>query len=322
MAISSLSSGLPQGQALEQAGSFNDLASLDQLRSAAQRQDDGALRKVALQFESIFMQMLLKGMRQANAAFESDDLNSNYTKFYRDMSDQQLSLQLSQQGALGLADVMVEQLSPQDSKITPASVLRLAESSRPHSVSMPAADLSSELSKPHSGVPLRSAETPRQEELKFETPEDFVQQLLPLAQKTASDLGLDPKAILAQAALETGWGQKVLRNHDGSSSFNLFNIKASRDWQGGSTRVTTLEFEQGVPVKKLAAFRSYQSFAQSFGDYKEFLSNSGRYDEALESGDDSAGFLQNLQYAGYATDPDYATKALSVLRKVTGILNP
>lgn len=319
MAISLLSnggSGLPlnarAGQALEQVGSFQDIAALDKLRASAQKNEKEALRQVAQQFESIFMNMVLKGMRDANAAFESELGNSNYTKFYRDMSDQQMAMNLSQQGALGLADIMVEQLDPTHSALTPASVLRTA--------STPATHLTADSSSSrHRGVPLQAAINPEPE---FKDPEDFVSKLLPLARQTAAALGVDPKALLAQAALETGWGKKVIQKPDGSSSFNLFNIKASGDWQGNKTKVSTLEFEQGLPVKKQAVFRAYESFQDSFNDYKKFLSNSSRYKASLESEGDSAGFLHELQKAGYATDPEYATKAISVLGRITGMLTP
>nr|WP_285817628.1 flagellar assembly peptidoglycan hydrolase FlgJ [Echinimonas agarilytica] len=311
---------MPSEQALNQAGTFNDIASLDNLRSAAQKDEKGALREVALQFESIFMQMMLKGMREANAAFESDLFNSNYSKFYRDMSDQQMALSMSEQGALGLADVMIEQLSPETSKMTPASVLRNAESERPQSITLPSelnaiSSRSSRLAEQTQPVQLT------EQEALFSSPEDFVEKMLPLARQTAAALGVDEKAILAQAALETGWGQKVIRNSDGSNSFNLFNIKASGDWKGNQSRVSTLEFESGLPVKKMASFRSYEGFRDSFDDYREFIGNSSRYSDAVSKKDDSAGFLQELQRAGYATDPDYANKALSVLRKVAGIID-
>ena len=363
MAISSLSN-LGGSQALEQAGSFNDLGSLDNLRSKAQQDEKAALREVAKQFESIFMQMVLKGMRQANAAFESEMGNSNYTKFYRDMSDQQTSINMAQQGALGLADLMVEQLDPQSSKLTPASLLNrgnvpfsggenaqgfsldaqqnagLELDDKPQSLAfaleeqrefmapsrtnirkapMPVPEFSPEnlAAKSQAQAPLMAAANPAPS---FKSPEDFVAQLMPYAEKTAKALGLDPKAIVAQAALETGWGQKIIQNADGSSSFNLFNIKSSKDWQGADSKVSTLEFENGVAVKKMAAFRSYSNFQESFGDYEKFLSNSTRYEKTLSSGMDSAQFLQEIQKAGYATDPNYATKVISVLNKISSML--
>ena len=120
--------------------------------------------------------------------------------------------------------------------------------------------------------------------------------------------GSDPKALLAQAALETGWGKAVIRKPDGSSSFNLFNIKADHRWQGGQVGKLTLEYRDGVAVKEQASFRAYDSYAHSFEDYTDFLQRQPRYREALEAGIDSSAFVERLQKAGYATDPEYAGK--------------
>ncbi|GGA90394.1 peptidoglycan hydrolase FlgJ [Neiella marina] len=323
MAISSSSNN---AQTFGQASNYNDLASLDKLRSAAQKDEKSALREVAQQFESIFMQMVLKGMRQANAAFESDLTNSNYTNFYRDMADQQMSLNMAQQGALGLADVMVQQLSP-EGNFTPASVMRSGSMPSESKTSLDARAMIDRAE--HGKSPARSVNnavaseansTPQ--DISFSGPQDFVEKLMPMARKTAQALGVNPTAILAQAALETGWGQKIIRNMDGSNSFNLFNIKANSSWQGAKASVSTLEFENDLPVKKVAAFRSYQNLQDSFNDYENFLSNSSRYAESLSKKNDSAGFLQELQKAGYATDPRYAEKAVSVLNKITGMIEP
>ncbi|MBD1390834.1 flagellar assembly peptidoglycan hydrolase FlgJ [Neiella sp. HB171785] len=321
-----MSSSSNHAQAFGQASNYNDLASLDKLRSAAQKDEKSALREVAQQFESIFMQMVLKGMRQANAAFESDLTNSNYTKFYRDMADQQMSLNMAQQGALGLADVMVQQLSP-EGNFTPATVLRGGSTPSDTKTSLDARAVidRAEFSKATVHPTNKAADTASEStpnDVSFSGPEDFVEKLLPMARKTAQALGVNPTAILAQAALETGWGQKIIRNLDGSNSFNLFNIKANSSWQGAKASVSTLEFENDLPVKKVAAFRSYQSLQDSFNDYENFLSNSSRYEESLSKKDDSAGFLQELQKAGYATDPRYAEKAVSVLNKITGMIEP
>ncbi|MBW8190836.1 flagellar assembly peptidoglycan hydrolase FlgJ [Neiella marina] len=338
-----MSSSSNAAQTLGQASSFNDLASLDKLRSAAQKDKDGALREVAQQFESIFMQMVMKGMRQANAAFESDLMNSNYTDFYRDMADQQMSLNMAQQGALGLADIMVQQLNPEAGSFTPASVLRGGEAiptnadsdaeaedkpltmppelayQRRHkqTVDKAAADPSVAISQASASA---ASNAPAAEPVSFADPQEFVDKLLPMATKTAQALGVNPAAILAQAALETGWGQKVIRQNDGASSNNLFNIKANNNWQGDRASVSTLEFEEGLPVRKMAAFRSYENIQQSFDDYENLLTNSSRYKESLGQKYDSAGFLQELQKAGYATDPKYADKAISVLQRITGML--
>jgi flagellar protein FlgJ len=158
------------------------------------------------------------------------------------------------------------------------------------------------------------------QQLDFSSPQAFVKSVMPYAQKAAAMLGAAPAVLVAQAALETGWGQKAIRREDGSSSFNLFNIKADHRWQGDSISVNTLEYEQDLPVQRRAAFRAYESVAESFNDFVSFLKNSSRYKDALASSNDSANFLHNLQQAGYATDPRYAEKVLNVLKQVNSLL--
>ncbi len=134
----------------------------------------------------------------------------------------------------------------------------------------------------------------------------------PYAEKAAKELGVEPKVILAQAALESGWGRSVIRNANGSNSFNLFNIKADKAWQGKQTKLTTLEFDQGIAKKVNAGFRSYDSFEEGFKDYVDFIKNNPRYGEALKKVGNAEHYMHELQRAGYATDPKYANKVMSI----------
>lgn len=147
----------------------------------------------------------------------------------------------------------------------------------------------------------------------FDDPQAFVQGLYPHATKAASVIGLEPKVLLAQAALETGWGKGMSRRPDGSPSFNVFNIKADRRWQGETVFKDTTEYRQGIALNEVAKFRAYGSYAESFADYVQFLQNNPRYTEALAQTSDSASYLQALQQAGYATDPNYAKKILRIV---------
>ena len=141
----------------------------------------------------------------------------------------------------------------------------------------------------------------------------------PHAQKAAQEIGVDPHALLAQAALETGWGKSVPSNNAGDSSFNLFGIKASGQWSGATVNVPTLEFESGVAVRKVERFRSYDSAAQSFQDYAGLIRDNARYEKALGTGTDVAAFAAALQEGGYATDPQYANKIIAVADQVRGL---
>ncbi|QSX36088.1 flagellar assembly peptidoglycan hydrolase FlgJ [Shewanella sedimentimangrovi] len=356
---------------LANASHFLDLGGLDSLRASAQKDEKAALKEVAKQFEGIFVQMLLKSMRDANAVFESDNpMNSQYTKFYEQMRDQQLSVDLSNKGMLGLADLMVQQLSPKDSPITPASMAaakgrtdvvgenRAAE--RPlHS---DAHDLNAPVRQAHHANPMVSVpftaqqplpeasvlmgQAPRldspfervltgkvtateqlqvereiaRENVQFGERSEFVSVLYPHAQKAAKALGTTPEVLLAQSALETGWGQKMARRGDGTGSNNLFNIKADSRWQGERTSVNTLEFEQGVAVRQKSDFRVYDTLEQSFSDFVAFIQGGDRYQGARQQAARPQEFIQGLQNAGYATDPQYADKVMRVMQSVTAEL--
>lgn len=149
---------------------------------------------------------------------------------------------------------------------------------------------------------------------RFSDKKSFVEALAPHARQAARRLGVDHRILIAQAALETGWGQSILGDSAGRSSMNLFNIKAGSYWQGPSVGVTTLEFRDGVPRPERARFRAYGSFAESFGDYATLLLGNGRYRQAIDNAADPAAFVQGLSRGGYATDPAYASKILRLFR--------
>ena len=143
---------------------------------------------------------------------------------------------------------------------------------------------------------------------KPDSPETFVKELWPHAQRAARELGTRPELLLAQAALETGWGQHMIRGTDGSNSFNLFGIKADARWQGERAVTETIEFENGLMRKQRASFRAYASLADSFADYADFLKTNPRYRAALNTAADAPSFARALAAAGYATDPEYSGK--------------
>lgn len=303
---------------------FFDLGNLDSLRKEALSGGDAstdaskaALKKAAAQFEAIFTQMLLKSMRKANEAFEDKEspLNSSSVKFFEDMHDQQLSTELSSNGSLGLADLIVQQLSPDGKTFMPGSVLRTtndflsdmrAGSSLPHTQNEEKASVNVQNDKTDSKVP----EAPS---APFESTEEFVTTVWEHAKTAAQKIGLNPAVMVAQAALETGWGKHIINKSDGNSSNNLFNIKSDKSWDGEKASKVTLEFEQGTPVKKQASFRAYDSIKESVNDFVDFLIQNPRYQEALQNTAKPSEFLDSLQKAGYATDPNYASKIKKVL---------
>ncbi|MFM7273739.1 MAG: glucosaminidase domain-containing protein, partial [Gammaproteobacteria bacterium] len=149
---------------------------------------------------------------------------------------------------------------------------------------------------------------------RFSDKKSFVEALAPHAREAAARLGVDHRLLIAQAALETGWGQSILGDSAGRSSMNLFNIKAGSYWQGPSVGVKTLEFRDGAPRPERARFRAYGSFAESFGDYANLLLGNGRYRDAVDNAANPAAFVQGLTRGGYATDPAYASKVLRLFR--------
>jgi peptidoglycan hydrolase FlgJ len=297
---------------------FNGLAELR--RSAAKDgNDQETLRQVAGQFESLFVNMMLKSMRQASLA--EGIFDNNQSKMYQEMADQQLAMDLSSRGGLGLQEVIMRQLggkSPKtdSNKISPTSLLRDRVNIVPKPLSRPEAIPASELTqKVMASAPAKALN--QTAEIKFHSSESFVEQLWPMAKKAADKLGVQPEVILSQAALETGWGKHIINNQDGKSSHNLFNIKADKRWDGDHAVVGTVEYRDGVAVKEQAQFRSYDNYQQSFDDYVNFLQTQPRYRQALEHADNPERFVEELHKAGYATDPAYAEKVKRIMHGST-----
>ena len=155
----------------------------------------------------------------------------------------------------------------------------------------------------------------------FSSADEFVNTMLPMAKEAAARIGVDPRYLVAQAALETGWGKSVMRAQDGSSSHNLFGIKAGSSWKGDSARAITSEFRNGEMVRETAQFRSYDSYKDSFHDLVTLLQTNNRYQDVVKSADNPEQFVRELQKAGYATDPDYASKISQIARQMSSYQN-
>ncbi|ART83359.1 flagellar assembly peptidoglycan hydrolase FlgJ [Oceanisphaera profunda] len=314
----------------------NDIQGLDKLRQQGFAEDRGkALDEAARQFESLFTQQLFKSMRAANKVFESDGpMNSRYTEHYQDMHDQQMSAELSKRGSLGLADLVSKQLGgeqpapqPQARQFDLTDVRRVSgKVIRPLGADgvAGAVEKAKEMARP----PLQAASLSANDKdavvynasEPFRSPEDFVKRLMPAAVEAGKRMGLPPEAMLAQAALETGWGKKIIGPKNGDSSHNLFGIKADNSWKSTKTWVNTLEYEQGIAVKVKAPFRSYESFNDSFNNYVDFLHENPRYGNALQQTGSPKQYFKELQQAGYATDPKYADKLSSIFDTVTRLV--
>ncbi len=280
---------------------YTDFSKLGELKQLARKDSSAALKEVAKQFEAIFVAMLLKQMREASPGdplFAGEQM-----KFYQEMHDKQLALHLAERGGMGLADMLVAQLG--------------------RSIPEPTRSESPPVHAELAGQVMQEKRAPKAEQAqiqdlpgRFESAVDFVRTLWPEAKAAAAKIGVDPKLLLAQAALETGWGKKIIYHPDGRSSYNLFNLKSTPSWQGEEVQVSTLEYQEGIAVKKREAFRAYADYRQSFEDYMNLI-KSPRYAEALKHASDPERYIKALAQAGYATDPDYAAKVLAIYQRET-----
>lgn len=269
-----------------------DPNSLANVKLLARQNSPEANKQVAQQFEALFMQVVMKSMRDT---VPSDGLfNSDSTKFFQGLQDQQRVMQMAQQGGFGLAAMIERQLNGTATLRPPAYDLK----GPPQASAAPAPE---ESAAPRLGAPYSAGA------------QAFVAQVWPQAREAAASLRVPPHFLVAQAALETGWGKSVISRADGSSSHNLFNIKAGRDWTGPVVEARTVEYENGQAVTRVERFRAYASPAESFQDYARLVGQSPRYAAALGQ-QDAAGFSRALQQGGYATDPAYADKLTRVIQ--------
>lgn len=301
---------------------YTDINRLGTLRAAAKQDPDAAMKQVTREFEALFVQMMLKAARDATP--EGGLFDSHEMRFYNEMFDSQVALTMAEQGELGFADALGKQLAPGQASAANddgAEALELparrafpprAEAYVPQPE--PAADDAvvdiTRWSRPKTAfaVPnLAPADMGASQQ-------HFVSSVRGHAERAAQKLGTSPEILMAQAALETGWGRHVV----GGASHNLFSIKADPSWEGRTVTQRTLEVFGGKPVKVSAAFRAYNDVGEAFDDYVDFIQRNPRYQRALEQASDPRAYVQELQRAGYATDPAYARKILQIHGRLAG----
>ncbi len=275
---------------------LNGLASLKQDPHSPQ-----ALRAVAQQVDALFLQMMLKSMREASASVGESD--SNEMGMYQDMFDKQIALNLSQHQNLGLGALLTRQLGGATAAGTPAAGTPAATSAAGTGGAAPVRPLMPAAATPS----ISMAQSAR----------DFVAQVMPSIRAAAQALGVDPLGLLAQAALETGWGKRMARNGDGTPSLNLFGVKADDKWTGARATASTMEVVDGVATPRHAVFRAYGSIEESVNDFKHLLQSSPRYRLAVAAGGDAQAFVNHMGKSGYATDPRYADKLNDILHGST-----
>lgn len=301
---------------------YHSFSGFAELRAQARAGEAGSTRQVAAQFESMLIQTMLKSMRDTvpeGGLFDSDGL-----EFYQQMFDQQLTLDLSRGQGVGLRPMIEAQLSARGAPVlepdgepranrdgwygVPAR--RATSSVAPAPSVLPVSDVAGSVAGANTRAETVSGRAPLSAQQRR-----FIEEMGPHARRAAGRLGVSEQVILAQAALESGWGSKVLSRNDGASSHNLFGIKAHGGWRGATAESLTTEFRGGVATRERAEFRAYASAAASFNDYVDFLHSQPRYQQALKA-DDDRDFATALQKAGYATDPRYADKILSIVERL------
>jgi flagellar protein FlgJ len=299
-----------------------DVQGLERLRHRAAQNDPAVLAEATVQFEALFVGMMLESARSAslgNGIFDGAG-----AKQYLELMDAQVALEIARNGGLGFGKILREQLGAGSAEadrarpIAPARselparapVAALHDAAFPHGLPQSLADLGGNAASPDFIPRADGAEAPAMEP----RAEEFVARLLPDARRAAERLGVEPRVLLAQAALETGWGAAIPREAEGGSANNLFGIKAGGAWDGPQTARWTIEFRDGIAERKRESFRAYENPAASFADYVDLIANTPRYAAARANAADPEAYARAVAAAGYATDPAYADKWLAVYR--------
>jgi peptidoglycan hydrolase FlgJ len=274
-----------------------DSRSLDRLKNQAAADPVAAGKEAARQFEALFMQSLIKSMRDAMP--KSDLFGGEETQTYTAMLDQQLAQTFAGRAG-GLAESIARQIERLTSKSTVASAAAAATSTTPSAKS-----------------PARTADDANVTATAGQ--KEFIDKLWQPALAAQRSTGVPAQFIIAQAALETGWGKREIRQTDGSPSHNLFGIKANAAWSGDTASVTTTEYVAGKPQRQRDGFRAYASYADSMQDWASLMARSERYSAVIRDGQTAQGFANGLQNAGYATDPNYAQKLTALINQTVAL---
>ncbi|MRW92103.1 flagellar assembly peptidoglycan hydrolase FlgJ [Duganella sp. FT80W] len=304
------------------SGKFSlDLRDMGSLKQSARAGSPEALKTAATQFEAMFVNMMLKTMRDATP--QDGMMDSQQTKMFTTMLDQQTSQNLAKKG-MGLADMLVRQLAAK----TDAQALALggeggaASDSSGGSFNGIASLMDAKLQRAISaaggasssaGIAADGSTVSKGSQAPHVR--NFQDKLSAHAEEASKVTGIPAKFMLGQAALESGWGKREIKGRDGTNSYNLFGIKAGSDWKGKVVEATTTEYVNGKAQTKVERFRAYDSYADSFKDYAKLLASNPRYEKVLANASDATSFAQGLQKAGYATDPNYATKLASIIKR-------
>ncbi len=321
-----------------------DANSLNGLKQAARENSPEAIKGVAKQFEAIFMNMMLKSMRDATP--QDSPFDNEQSRTFTSMLDQQLTSNLASKG-LGLADVLARQLSksgysnhldstsdtleqavsnpkPVDGKHSESGgdlignpfLNSINHSTRGSAISQKSISALINPSAVNAGNTATAVTQLFRPLSDNSSVADFQKRMTQHAEAASQETGVPAHLMLGQAALESGWGKRELKGIDGASSNNLFGIKATGNWNGRVIEATTTEYINGVKQKRIEKFRAYDSYADSFKDFANLMRNNPRYEGVMANLDSVKGYSQAMQSAGYATDPNYALKLANVIQKI------
>ncbi|CAB3771796.1 flagellar assembly peptidoglycan hydrolase FlgJ [Paraburkholderia solisilvae] len=298
-----------------------DVQGFDALRAQTKASPQAGLKVAARQFDAVFTQMMLKSMRDATP--QDSPLDSREGEQFMSMLDEQLSQQMASKG-IGVANMMIKQLARQANIPLDGSDAGGAGGASPLTTlnslaRMYANPAANGALASGGGYSANSALTPplrgNGQSPKVDA---FVNKLAAPAQAASAATGIPARFIVGQAALESGWGKSEIRKPDGSTSHNVFGIKATKDWTGDTVSTVTTEYVDGQPQRKVEKFRSYASYDEAMKDYASMLTSNPRYAAVLNAshGKNAAGFAAGMQRAGYATDPHYARKLMSIMQQM------
>lgn len=306
-----------------------DVQGFDAMRAQANAAPQQGLKAAAKQFDAVFTQMMLKSMRDATPSDGPFDSHDSAT--FTSMLDQQLAQNMGAKG-IGVADMMLKQLmrnagasagtpadgagASGDTSANAGNMAAMNAMAKAYANAAGSSTASSKASLAGNGYSADSALTPPARGVGSDKVAAFVDRLAAPAQAASSATGIPARFIIGQAALESGWGKRQIKNTDGSSSHNVFGIKATSDWSGKTTSAVTTEYVNGKPQKVVEKFRSYDSYEDALTDYASVLKSNPRYAPVVEASRDAAGFAHGMQKAGYATDPQYAKKLISIMRHI------
>lgn len=304
-----------------------DANGLNNLKQAARESSPEAIKAVAQQFEAVFMNMMLKSMRAASP--QDSPFDNEQSRTFTSMLDQQLSTDLAKKG-MGLSDVLVRQLSKNgyatnnmqqavsddQPNVNPTQMINPYH----NGLNVPGMGNAPAISTPMLRAP--TINTPANSKLMNAKPltenaAEFQQRMGAHAAAASLATGVPAHLMLGQAALESGWGKRELKAADGTASYNLFGIKAGASWNGKVVEAATTEYINGVKQNRIEKFRAYDSYADSFKDFANMMRNSPRYENVMANLNNSHNYALAMQQAGYATDPNYASKLANVIQKVS-----